>query len=212
MSINEIGSISLNVSLLLYCVYYIPQDIRNLRESCLEHMSFWFHALLFVAATCDFYYGFGYIVQWQYRLVTIIIFTLLLIQHIQLYRLAYRYNRIVMIKRMHCLSVVIIILLLGLLPALLSPISMSVLFITMGWIERICTWGYAIPQIVKNAEQRNSSAISPLFLILAVLTAICDSISAFVFHWGPSTIYGAPVSVVLHLVLLFQYCHYKKLN
>lgn len=210
MTINEIGETSLNISFFLYLFLYVPQSIRNLRYKRLNDMSLGFHALIFIAATADLYYGFGRIQQWQYRFVSILMFTLLLAQHIQLfYYLKYFNNGL---QKMLSITAVIILMLLFLIPTLAYPAHWMFLFVTMGWVERLCYWGYSIPQYFKNKAIHRADAISPTFLILAIFTAICDAISAWCFNWGPSSKYGAPIAIFLHLLLLYQWYYGMKQN
>lgn len=203
MSAHAVGEMSLNISFFLYLFLYVPQSIRNIRYKRLEEMSLAFHALLFIAATADLYYGFGRIVEWQYRCVSLLMFILLLLQHIQLFF----YSRFFRsgLKKLIGLSLLIVAMVGCLIPALAQAADGSLLFIAMGWVERICYWGYSIPQYFKNKKTYRASVISPVFLIVAILTALCDAVSAWCLHWGPSSLYGAPIAVALHVVLLSQW-------
>ena len=201
-----LGEIALNCSLVLYLFLYLPQLIHNLAYKKMAHMSLAFHALLLIAATADFYYGFGRITQWQYQLVTVLMFSCLVFQHIHLFFYAKQFNHGVFY--LSILSVIVIAMLL-MLPIALHQHS-TTLFITMGWIERISYWLYSVPQLIKNRRQKNAVAISPWFMGLAIFTALCDSMAAWSFAWGPSSLYGAPFSVVLHCVLLYQWFSLKQ--
>lgn len=208
MTLHTIGETSLNISFLLYLFLYVPQFIRNIRYKRLQDMSLGFHALLLIASTADFYYGFGRIHQWQYRFVTLLMFALVFAQHIQLfyYRKYFKYG----ITKLILLTLFIISMFTFLIPTLHNPARWMFLFIWMGWLERICDWSYCIPQFFKNRHIACADAISPTFLVLAILTPICDSISAWCFHWGPSSLYGAPIAIVLHAALLFQWYYSMK--
>ena len=208
----NIGEITLNSSFILYLFLFMPQLWRNLYYKRVADLSFSFHALLFIAATADLYYGFGRIEEWQYRLVSMVMFVCLLTQHIQLF---FYQNK----TKLALLSLLIAIMLFGLIITLHSHSSSgagtpfnSPLFITMGWIERIGYWLYLLPQILKNRSEQHhnaAKAISPTFVFIGLLTAILDSISAWSFSWGSPSLYGAPIAVALHFWLLLQCCHKK---
>lgn len=203
-----LGTISLNISLILYLFLYLPQLIHNLIYKRIKHISLSFHALLFIAATADFYYGFGRIHQWQYQWVAVSMFTCLLIQHIQLciHACTVKQGRIYLL----CLSVLILIMLL-LLPFALQH-NVNELFIIMGWIERLGYWLYSLPQLIKNHKQKNSTAVSPVFIIFTIITSLLDTISAWSFSWGSPSLYGAPLSIALHSVLLYQWFALKNIQ
>lgn len=205
MQTHTIGEISLNISFFLYLFLYVPQFIRNIRYKKLNDMSLGFHALLLIASTADFYYGFGRIHQWQYRFVTLLMFALVFAQHIQLfyYRQYFKHGT----AKLVLLTIFMTIMFLFLIPTLMHPQHWMFLFIWMGWLERIADWGYCIPQFFKNRSIAKADAISPTFLILAILTPICDSISAWCLNWGPSSLYGAPIAIIMHAVLLAQWYH-----
>lgn len=210
MQTHTIGEISLNISFFLYLFLYVPQFIRNIRYKRLSDMSLGFHTLILIASTADFYYGFGRIHQWQYRFVTLLMFTLVFAQHIQLfyYRKYFKYALLKLIA----LSILIAIMFLFLIPTLSHPQHWMFLFVWMGWVERICYCCYCIPQFIKNKQIKRADAISPTFLALGIFTALCDSISAWCFHWGPSSLYGAPIAIILHAALLIQWYYSMKRN
>ena len=200
---SSIGEITLNISFALYLFLYVPQLWRNIKYKRVADLSFAFHALLFIAATADLYYGFGRIHQWQYRVVSLVMFSCLLAQHIQLF---FYQNKLKLI----ILSLVIISMLLGLFYLIYFSLPHSRLYITMGWAERIGYWLYLLPQILKNRSRHlhsissSARAISPVFVTIGLLTAVLDTVSARSFSWGSPSLYGAPIAVVLHLWVLYQ--------
>jgi uncharacterized protein with PQ loop repeat len=90
-------------------------------------------------------------------------------------------------------------------PTLRYPHHWMFLFNSMGWLEYFCDFIYCIPQLIKNRLTKRADAISPIFLILAMISALCDSMSAWCLNWGPSSLYGAPIAIVLHGALLIQW-------
>ena len=107
------------------------------------------------------------------------------------------------------LSIMVLIMLLGLVVTLHARTHYSTLFVIMGWVERIGYWCYCLPQWLKNYRDDAAVAISPFFLGLSIVTALCDSISAWCFSWGPSSLYGAPVAVLVHMALFCQ-CYRRR--
>jgi len=198
-----LGQITLNISLVLYSFFYLPQLLYNIRYRRYADLSFYFHALLLLAATADLFYGFGRITQWQYRWISLLMFVCLMIQHGQLLRASASGCK----RRRQLLGLTSIVLcLLGLLVWCLLQASVHQrLFVIMGWLERLGYSFYALPQWLKNHKQGSVQALSPWFLLLALVTAICDTISAWCFSWGPSSLYGAPVTVFFSLLLFCQW-------
>ena len=209
---HTIAAIALNLSMFFYFIMYVPQLWRNLSTRNLCDMSLGFHVLLFIAATADLYYGFGRIVQWQYQAVSILMWAYLLIQHIQLYRFHYKQRNLSSrtLVQMHHLTYIIGGMVLGLYFCLHFNTKGTVLYIVMGWIERISYWLYAVPQLYKNKCLKTAYAISPWFMAMTIFTAGCDTISAWSYQWGSPSLYGAPIAILLHVILLWQWLKYKK--
>ena len=84
MTLHTLGEISLNLSVVIYLIFYLPQLLRNRNPKNLDQLSIYFHSLLFLAASTDLLYGFGTIGQWQYKLISLTTFSCVLWQHKQL--------------------------------------------------------------------------------------------------------------------------------
>ncbi len=199
---HVIGKISLDLSFILYLIFYLPQLIRNIRYGKVYQLSFYFHALLLIAATADLYYGFGRINQWQYRAVSLVMFACLLFQHCHIARYLNRFSYGKL--KFWLLNAIITLMLIGLYFAIHDKVATPNIFIIMGWVERIGYWLYILPQLFKNHRLHSSAAISPIFVGIGIATAICNTISAWVFHWGSPSLYGAPIAIVMHVWLLWQ--------
>ena len=200
---HDIGEVTLNISFVLYFVFYLPQLWFNFRYKKITELSLGFHVLLFIGSTADLYYGFGRIHQWQYTCISVILFLCLLVQHVHLfmYVKSFKNGASVLVV----LSLVIIAMLCGLFYALTNSDKLVYLFVTMGWVERIAYWLYSFPQLKKNYDSKSAACISPIFIIIAVVSALCDSISAWTLSWGPSSLYGAPIALVVYLLLSYQW-------
>jgi hypothetical protein len=198
--IHIIGTISLNLSMVLYMIFYFPQLLHNKRAHQLNDLSLGLHALLFISTAADLYYGFGRIDQWQYRLVSVILFLCLLIQHVQLvvvYRHCWEKLRSLLI-----LSAAVVIILLGLIYALYALPSHHALYVAMGWVERVGYCLYALPQLMKGRQAAGS--VSMMFVSMGIVTALLDTTSAWIFDWGSPSLYGGILVAFLQSVLLWQ--------
>lgn len=198
-----LGEITLNVSLVLYLILYLPQLWHNRVKHRMRQMSMAFHACLCIAATCDLFYAFGRIEQWQYRLVSVFFLSCLVFQHFQLgfgIRCWYQNRGYVLLSLFLLVAFVIFFPLLH----LLKPTPW--VFIALGWGERVFYWLYSVPQIIKNYKDEAALAISPYFVVIALIISVLDGASAWLFHWGSPSLYGAPIAIIIHLLLLYQIC------
>lgn len=199
---NSIGFVTLNLSLILYLFFYLPQLVHNFRYKRLGELSFGMHALLLFAATADIFYAFGRIEQWQYRLVSILMLLSLLVQHVHLlyYRKSFSFGFV-----KWCALSMLMIVMSGCALVLASIIKHPMtIYIAMGWAGQVAYWTYALPQIIKNKNSMHANAISMLFAVIGVATALLDLISAWIFSWGAPSLYGGFVAVSLQAYLFCQ--------
>lgn len=195
-----IGQIALNLSMILYLLLALFQLRHNLYGGKIDQLSLGVHALLLISATADLYYGFWFIQQWQYRVVSLVFLSFLIVQHLQLFC----YHPYA--KSLILLSCLVSLMVLGLF---ILP-RQATISITMGWIERVGYWIYAFPQILKNKRSPTASAsISLGFAIVGLLAATGDLISAFYFSWGSPATYGSIIAVIAQGYLLWQ-CYAQK--
>ena len=198
---THLGEITLNVSLVLYLILYLPQLWHNRFADRVRQMSMAFHGCLCIAAICDLFYAFGRIEQWQYRLVSVFFLSCLVFQHFQLgfgLRCWYKNISYVLISFLLFSALMVFFPLLH----LLRP--MPWVFIALGWGERVFYWLYSVPQIIKNHKDEVALAISPYFVVIALMISVLDGASAWLLHWGSPSLYGAPMAIMIHLLLLFQ--------
>src|SRR5438445_7099169 len=83
MTAHTVGEITVNISSLIYFVWFVPQIWLNYRRKNTDGLSLWMHGLLLLGYSADLLYGFGRDMQWQYRMVTIVGLFFLFIQHYQ---------------------------------------------------------------------------------------------------------------------------------
>lgn len=200
---HYIATIALNLSTALYFFLFLPQIIHNFTKKRIQQISLLFHYLLMMAASADLYYGLGRIEQWQYPLVSVVTFLTLITQHGHLCTVYWHHKK--ERRALLLLSAIIAFLCIGLVISLKTLPPHHGLYLFMGWVERICYLLYLLPQIIKNHSINNSLALSHHFLILTLITGCCDGIAAWTFHWGPSSLWGTPLAIVIHSFCLIQY-------
>jgi len=79
-----IGAISLNISFVLYLLVYLPQVFHNRKPNHIPSLSLGMHFILYTSYCLDLFYGFSRDLQWQYKTVSVVSLTLLIIQHLQI--------------------------------------------------------------------------------------------------------------------------------
>jgi uncharacterized protein with PQ loop repeat len=203
---HVIASFCLNLSFFLYLLYYLPQLMKNAHSTGLRDFSLGFHCLAITAATADLCYAFLLIHQWQYRVVSIVYFSYLLFQHGQLYRVCSTKSE----RYLFHFSTVVIPLCLSCVEFIhYYPAYAWLIAAGLGWVERCASMLAKLPQLLKNRRLRSSRAISRLYLYLNLIVTLCDIVSAWYFHWGPSSRYGSPVALCFTLLLLYQSYSYQ---
>lgn len=199
-----IGHISVNISFIIYCVYFLPQIIHNQLKHQTEHISKYTHLLMVAANVLDLIYGFGFELQWQYKVVTILIMACLLFQQWQIYRDSCN-------KSYDFHIVTFIVIAAGVAIVYLNALNKHVLE-NVGFISMFCYAIYWLPQIIKNMKAKNATAFSLIFLVLNVLGLVCDEISASIFNW-PLPSHITPIIILSLLVIMVGQCyHYKRLS
>ena len=176
-----------------------------MRSQRIDQLSLGFHGLLVVAALSDIYYGFGMINQWQYWVVSVIMLVCIMVQHLQLLVA----NKDKLSNTLLCLSGLMLIVGLSYGVVFTSLHPGLWFFILMGWVQRLSYMFHALPQWIKTFKLRCSNALSPWYIGLGIITALCDSVTAWYYHWGPSSRYGAPVSLLIHCALWIQWYMYQ---
>ena len=81
---QNIGYITLNISLIIYFIHFIPQTIHNQFKHKTFNISLWTHSFMILANSLDLIYAVGLGFQWQYICVSIILLFFLIIQQLQI--------------------------------------------------------------------------------------------------------------------------------
>ncbi|WP_395947237.1 PQ-loop repeat-containing protein [Caedibacter taeniospiralis] len=199
-----IGHMSINISFVIYCIYFLPQIIYNQIKHRANRISHGTHLLMVCANVLDLVYGFGFQLQWQYKMVTILTLVCLLVQQWQIYRDS-REKR----YPFH-------ILLLAIIAFGVTLLSLKILSVGMlekvGFVSMFCYAIYWVPQIIKNINAKNATAFSVVFLLLNVLALICDEISALSFNWPLPSVISPMVILSLLCIMVAQHYYYQRLR
>ena len=185
-----LGQITLNLSLTLYLLWFVPQLWLNARRHDTEGLSYWMHGLLFIGYLADLMYGFGRDMQWQYRMVTIIGLLCLSYQHYQIarYGLHDRVEKIIF-------AIITLLILLGFSATIYDITTLShskQAYDTAGMMSNFCWFSFAIPQIIKNYRQKSTLGLSLMFVIISLLISLFDNISAWALYWDYPSKIGLP--------------------
>jgi len=198
-----IGTISLNLSFVLYLILYFPQIIHNRNPQSIQQLSLMMHLLLYVSYCLDLVYGFSSQLPWQYNVVSFVGIGLITTQHVQI---------IIDLKRRHQpvhMNYLIIIFLLILFSLLCFFSFMHARIDTqitaaIGYLSRLLFVIYIIPQLIKNNAMQSAQAISVYSIYLNLTLACLDTISAWSLNWGWPNKLSAPLIGLLMLTLLMQ--------
>lgn len=192
-----IGNISLNISMVLYLINYIPQIIYNGTQQKISGLSFYFHYLLLLSSLFDLIYGLGAHLPWQYCLVSILYIVYLFIQHVQIKKVLpdpYFYYGVYLILTIAC----------GGFIALFFFKQDRTLFIIFGYASQVTGWMCCFPQIIKNMGTLSALSLSIFYLLLDLFSNICDNISAWTLSWPMPSKLGAIFSTMICFMLIYQ--------
>lgn len=199
---QNIGYITLNISLVIYIVHFLPQTIHNQFKHTTINISLWTHTLMIVANSLDLVYAIGFDLEWQYILVDVILISFLLIQQLQI--LNDRKNKFIvfhtLLVSLFLLSVVLLILY-----ATVSQNGLLLLGSFSGIIYNI----YWLPQIYKNYKQKNAKGFSIYFLALSLISICCDISSAICLGWPIISVITSVGLSILLSIQIFQYLFYR---
>lgn len=198
-----IGTISLNISFVIYIIVYIPQILHNKKANNIAQLSIYLHCLLYASYAFDLLYGFSRNLPWQYKTVSIVGLSLLIIQHLQLLKFYINQNQIVRVSGFILLLIMQIVFTCYFFIVVHGVIntSMTMLF---GSISRSCGLLYCLPQIIKNHRLKSTKALSVHFTVLNLFVSLLDTISSWCLDWGWPNKLAAPINCFIMLILLGQ--------
>ncbi len=211
MTAAMLGAMALNCTFIVYVGVYLPQILHNRAEDHIVNLSPSMHLLLYAGYLFDLLYGFSQGLPWQYKTVSVVGLTLMLVQHLQLTRslIKRRKQRLVylywLVLAGSMLAIVYFFTVIGGLLALKTSLA-------LGYLSRLCFLLYTLPQIIKNNALKLANALSVSYLYLSLLLTVLDMIAAWCLHWGWPNKLGDPVSLLMLSILLWQMKHYQRMG
>jgi hypothetical protein len=210
-SMKLIGNISLNFAFFLYLFLYIPQIMHNRHTTNLANLSLLTHFMLYSSYFFDLFFAISHHLPWQYKTVSVVGLSLVLVQHSQLtyFFIAKRALRLVNIS-VFCI--------------ILTLISYYYFFIVWdaelstdhsllcSLISRFCGLLYCLPQIIKNWRVKSATAISAKFVYLSIILSLLDTISAWCLDWGWPSKIASPITLTLMFIILIQLNKYTEVT
>lgn len=204
-----IGNVTLNVSFVLYLIVYLPQIIHNRVASHIAQLSLWWHVILYLTYWFDLLYGFSSHLPWQYKTVSIIGFSLMVIQHTQLLFFFAHQRKIIYVKWGMAFLMVGFLAMYSFF-TYFYPVVDAQVTLSLGVMARVLGLVYGIPQIIKNKRTQSAQAISIPFICINLSLTLLDSVSAWCLDWGWPNKVASPISFVMMTTILLQHNKYKQ--
>ena len=210
---NTFGAITLNLSLFLYFIHFIPQILHNIINPHYRNISLYSLIFYFIATGLDMIYGIGFSYPWQYIAVDLFYLAFLLVQQFQLLR----HGQFKAFSHLLILGWVVVVI-SAVLYLLLTPKQTSGFHIGSKddlsfWVAGyLCTFLWIVlwlPQIFKNFYQKQADGYSRIFWVIGIIMVLCDLSSTLVFGWKWLNVLQSSFSLLIHLTLLSQSYYYK---
>ena len=199
---QNIGYITLNISLIIYLVNFLPQTLHNQFKHTTVNISLWTHTLMIVANALDLVYAVGFGLEWQYILVDVILISFLLIQQLQILN-----DRKISFIKLHTLAILVFLVFVVLMISY-ATIAQKYLLV-LGSFSGVIYNIYWLPQIYKNYQQKNAQGFSIFFLGLSLISIVCDISSAIFLDWPIISVLTSVGLFILLSIQVFQYFYYK---
>ena len=207
-NLSNLGHLSLNISTWVYLIWFIPQLYLNFKRHDTRGLSLHMHGILSLGYLCDWCYGGGLAMPWQYRFVTLVGLISLAIQHYQwgCYGLHTRWDR----RAYLFWSFVFLIFIFIYVCLTLGFIKIShVNYDRIGMVSNICWFTYMLPQIIKNYVNHSTKGLSFYFVLIALFLNLCDATSAWTLGWDYPSKIGAGIAFFKNGILLAQIFYLK---
>lgn len=200
---QNIGYITLNISLIIYVIHFLPQTIHNQFKHTTTNISLWTHTLMIIANSLDLVYAVGFKLQWQYILVDVVLLVFLAIQQLQI--LNDKKSRL-MLSHTLFISLYLFFIMLFITNIKITTNYLLLFGMVSGGIYNI----YWLPQIYKNYKSKNAQGFSIYFLGLSLVSILCDVSSAIFLKWPVVSVLSYISLSLLLSIQIFQYFFYKK--
>lgn len=205
---HMIGEVSLDLSTLIYFIWFIPQLKLTFKRKSTEGLSLWMHGLLISGYLADLVYGFGREMPLQYRMVTVSGLFYLGFEHFQFWR----YGLKTLIDRItfYCFNFVFSFFLIYAILTITIDKESKFFYDMAGMISNFCWLTFFIPQIIKNFKEKSTKGLSFSFVILSLFTTLLDMISTFALNYDWPSKVGIPITLLKKLILVSQFVYYNK--
>ncbi|AJI54808.1 PQ-loop repeat-containing protein [Francisella philomiragia] len=195
------GQIIFNISIILYCVQFIPQIIHNYKnKNSLSNISVLTQLGIFITVLCDIIQTISFGYEWQYATVAIIYLIGVSIQQLQISIFHKKLPEIVNFS-------FIILFMLALLAMGSDNEKIYSLIEYIGFIVNTLYW---LPQIYKNHKQKRADGFCLCFILIALIGTSLYIASSFILSWGPTFTPNALIILPALIILLVQKFYYKK--
>ena len=198
-----LGNITLNISLVIYLVCFVPQIIHNQIKHKTSEISLVTHYLMITANTMDLIYAVGLDMPWQYILVDVTLLFFLIIQQFQLL------NDKTCFKIFAQTTQVMTFITAMVLLAFFEILSNKQLLL-LGSISAVIYNLYWLPQIIKNFRNKNAEGFSVVYLSILLFTTVCDVVSGITLSWPIPSVLCSVALIFLIAIQICQFLIYKR--
>jgi len=207
MSWHIIGETSLDISVFIYFIWFIPQLRLTFKRKSTEGLSLWMHGFLIAGYLADLVYGFGRELPIQYRMVTIVGLVCLACEHFQFWRYGLKTN--IAKKTFYLFNAVLISFLIYAVATITVLKETEFFYDLAGVTSSACWFVFFIPQIIKNYRSKSTESLSTSFVVLSLFTTILDTISTYALGYPWPSKIGVPMTLFKKSLLLGQ-CYYYR--
>lgn len=195
------GELIFNISILLYCIQFIPQIIHNVRnKNSLSNISMLTQLGIFITVLCDIIQTISFGYEWQYASVAIIYLIGVSIQQLQISIFCKKLPEIINFS-------FIILFAIALLAMGSDNDSIYNLIEYVGFTINTLYW---LPQIYKNYKQKRADGFCLSFVLIALVGTSLYIASSFMLLSEPTFTPNALIILPAITILLIQKFYYKK--
>lgn len=207
MNMHMLGEIALDFSTFAYFIWFIPQLKLTFKRRSTSGLSLWMHGLLVGGYLADLVYGFGREMPIQYRMVTIFGLCSLSVEHFQFWK--YGLKKLMERRIFYLFNVFFVVFFCYAIITITVDKQTKFFYDTAGMISNFCWFTFFIPQIIKNYVNKSTEGLSVGFVVLSLITAICDLISTYALHFAWPSRFYAPIVLFKKCFVLGQ-CYYYR--
>ena len=198
---------AINLSLILYLVFYLPQLFHNIKHMASNPPSFLFHTLMVVGAGCDVFYAVGQIHQWQYLVTSIVMLMCMVVQHLQ-FAIYHPKIKMSLSYKLLCVFMILVVS-CTLLAKYIEPFPV-IWYLSAGWMMHVAYGYHLVPQIIQHYNVKSTLSLSMVYIFLSLLNSSLDWVSAIGFAWPEPSQMSIPIMIALHFVIVWQWFLYHQ--